>query len=146
MFSSIWGNFRCRRQTRRTGGAAGEKYRSSTWIGFDGQRRYYRSTLPQIGTAQNIDPVTGVPTRSYFAWWQWWVRDVLEQAFPIMLAAPEIHAGDLIMCFMQVADDRAGVSFVITNLTTGRAVQFSQGRATDRRGSPSRFQEQRRNG
>ena len=119
-----WGKFQVPTPNRPPGGPAGLKYHSSTWIGFDGQRRYYSSTLPQIGTAQNIDPSTGVPTRSFFAWWQWWVRDVLEQAFPIRLASPKIHAGDLIMCFMQVADDRAGVSFVITNLTTGRAVQF----------------------
>jgi hypothetical protein len=30
------------------------------------------------------------------------------------------------MCFMQVANDRAGVSFAITNLTTGSVVQFFQ--------------------
>jgi hypothetical protein len=50
----------------------------------------------------------------------------LDQAYPITLTSPTIHAGDLIMCFMQVADDRAGMSFVITNLTTGRGVQFFQ--------------------
>jgi hypothetical protein len=126
VFSSIWGKFQVPTPNQPPGGGAGEKYSSSTWIGFDGQRRYYRSTLPQIGTAQNIDPSTGVPTRSFFAWWQWWVRDVSSQRYPITLTSPTIHAGDLIMCFMQVADDRAGVSFVITNLTTGRAVQFFQ--------------------
>jgi len=127
VFSSLWGKFQVPTPNVPPGGGAGERYRSSTWIGFDGQRLYYRSTLPQFGTAQNIDPIMGVPTRSFFAWWQWWVRDVAGQAFPITLAAPTIHAGDLIMCFMQVADDRAGVSFAITNLTTGRVVQFFQG-------------------
>ena len=136
VFSSIWAKFQVPTPNLPPEGAAGEKYHSSTWIGFDGQRRYYRSTLPQIGTAQNIDPGTGVPTRSFFAWWQWWVRDVLDQAFPIKLAAPTIHAGDLIMCFMQVADDRAGVSFVITNVTTGRAVQFFQAAPLTDRGVP----------
>jgi hypothetical protein len=126
VFSSIWGKFQVPTPNLPPGGGPGVKYRSSTWIGFDGQRRYYRSTLPQFGTAQNIDPIMGVPTRSFFAWWQWWVRDVAGQANPILLVAPTIHAGDLIMCFMQVANDRAGVSFAITNLTTGRVVQFFQ--------------------
>ena len=126
VFSSIWTKFQVPTPKLPSEGAPGAKYRSSTWIGFDGQRRYYSSTLPQFGTAQNIDPVTGIPTPSFFAWWQWWVRDVAGQAIPFPLVAPTIHAGDLIMCFMQAANDRVGVSFVITNLTTGRGVQFSQ--------------------
>lgn len=138
VFSSIWGKFQVPTPNQPPGGGAGQKYRSSTWIGFDGQRRYYRSTLPQIGTAQNIDPSTstGVPTKSFFAWWQWWVRDVSNQAYPITLTSPTIHAGDLVMCFMQVADDRAGVSFVITNLTTSRAVQFFQAAPPTGAGQP----------
>lgn len=127
VFSSIWGQFQVPTPELPPGGGAGEQYHSSTWIGFDGQRRYYQSTLPQFGTAQNIDPIMGVPTRSFSAWWQWWARDITGQAFPITLTAPTIHPGDLIACFMQVANDRAGVSFVITNLTTGRVVQFFQG-------------------
>ena len=126
VFSTIWGKFQVPTPNVPAGDAPGGKYSSSTWIGFDGQRRYYQSTLPQFGTAQNIEPAAGGPTRSYFAWWQWWVRDVASQAYPITLTAPLIHAGDLIMCLMQVADDRAGVSFAITNLTTGRVVQFFQ--------------------
>jgi hypothetical protein len=136
VFSSIWGKFQVPTPNQPPGGGPGEKYRSSTWIGFDGQRRYFRSTLPQFGTAQNIDPIMGVPTKSFFAWWQWWVRDVASQAYPIKLPVPTIHAGDLIACFMQVADDRAGVSFVITNLTTGRGVQFFQGAPPQDWGQP----------
>lgn len=126
VFSTIWAKFQVPTPNVPAGDAPGGEYSSSTWIGFDGQRRYYQSTLPQFGTAQNIEQPAGGPTRSYFAWWQWWVRDVANQAYPITLTAPLIHAGDLIMCLMQVADDRAGVSFAITNLTTGRVVQFFQ--------------------
>lgn len=126
VFSSIWGKFQVPTPNQPSGDLPGETYHNSTWIGFDGQRRYYSSTLPQIGTAQNIDPNSGVPTKSFFAWWQWWVRDVPAQAFPMKLTSPTIHAGDLIMCFMQVADDRTGVSFVITNFTTNQSVQFFQ--------------------
>jgi hypothetical protein len=136
VFSSIWGKFQVPTPNQPRGGGAGEKYHSSTWIGFDGQRRYYNSTLPQIGTAQNIDPNSGVPMKSFFAWWQWWVRDVPAQAFPMTLTSPMVHAGDLIMCFMQVADDRAGMSFVITNLTANRSVQFFQAAPLTDRGQP----------
>ena len=134
IFSEIWGKFQVPTPNLPPGGGLGDKYRCSTWIGFDGQRRYLRSTLPQIGTAQNIDPVTGVPTKSFSAWWQWWVRDVI--GAPVVLASPEIHAGDLIMCFMQVANDRTEVSFAISNLTTGRVVQFSQQAPFDSAGHP----------
>ncbi|WP_271587639.1 G1 family glutamic endopeptidase [Bradyrhizobium sp. CCBAU 53415] len=126
IFSSIWGSFQVPTPKQPIGGTA-NKYRSSTWIGFDGQRRYYMSTLPQFGTAQNIDVVMGVPQPSFFAWWQWWLRTDTGQSVPVSLSAPAIHAGDLILCLMQVADDRAGVSFMMKNLTTSRVVQFSQG-------------------
>lgn len=126
VFSSIWTTFQVPTPNLPPGAKPGEKDLSSTWIGFDGQRRYYMSTLPQFGTAQNIEPNAGIPTRSFFAWWQWWVRSLGGQQLPIKIPAPKIHAGDLIMCYMQVAADRAGVSFLIMNVTTGRALQFSQ--------------------
>ena len=126
VFSTIWTKFQVPTPNLPPGATPGETDLSSTWIGFDGQRRYYMSTLPQFGTAQNIEPKMGVPTRSYFAWWQWWVRGLPNQAIPIKLPVPVIHAGDLVMCYMQVAPDRAGVSFVITNVTTGRVLQFFQ--------------------
>ncbi len=44
---------------------------SSVWIGLDGQRAYFDSSLPQIGTRQEIDE-TGAPKVT--AWYQWWVR------------------------------------------------------------------------
>jgi hypothetical protein len=136
VFSSIWGKFQVPTPNLPSGAGTGIEYHSSTWVGFDGQRQYYRSTLPQIGTAQNIDPNSGVPTKSFFAWWQWWVRNVPAQAFPMKLTSPTISAGDLIMCFVQVADDRAGVSFVITNLTTSRSVQFFQAAPLTDSGQP----------
>jgi hypothetical protein len=129
-FLSMWSQWRVPTPNLPPGGAAAGKYRSSTWIGFDGQRRYYQSSLPQIGTAQNINPVMGVPTRSYYAWWQWWVRDVAGQTF-MPLAEPKIHAGDLVSCYMQVANTRTAVSFVITNLTTGVTMPFTQGAPPD---------------
>lgn len=136
VFSSIWTKFQVPTPNPPSTDAPGGKYRSSTWIGFDGQRRYYTSTLPQFGTAQNIDPSAAGPQRSYFAWWQWWVRDDEDQAYPIKLTAPVVDAGDLIMCFMQVADDRAGMSFVIRNVTTSRVVQFFRSAPLTSKGQP----------
>lgn len=136
VFSSIWTAFQVPTPNLPPGAKPGEKDLSSTWIGFDGQRRYYMSTLPQFGTAQNIEPKMGIPTRSFYAWWQWWVRGLGSQATPIKLPAPTIHAGDLITCYMQVAADRAGVSFVITNVTTGRGLQFFQSAPAPNGGLP----------
>lgn len=133
--SSIWGKYQVPTPNKPSG-ASGDTYRSSTWIGFDGQRRYYTSTLPQFGTAQNIDPSTAGLKRSYFAWWQWWVKDDEDQAYPITLPSPVIHAGDLIMCYMQVSDDRSGVSFVIRNFSTNRAMQFFQSAPLTGKGKP----------
>jgi len=136
VFSSIWTKFQVPTPNLPPGASPGEKDLSSTWIGFDGQRRYYMSTLPQFGTAQNIEPILGIPTRSFFAWWQWWVRGLAGQAIPIKLTVPTIHPGDLIMCYMQVAADRAGVSFMITNVSTGRFLQFFQSAPASSGGLP----------
>ena len=136
VFSSVWSKFQVPTPNPPPMDPSGGEYRSSTWIGFDGQRRYYTSTLPQIGTAQNIQASAAGPKRSYFAWWQWWVRDDANQAYPIELTAPAIHAGDLVMCFMQVADNRDGMSFVISNVTTGRVLQFFQRSPLTTKGQP----------
>ena len=100
VFRTMWGKWQVPTPTLPAGGVAADKYRSSAWIGFDGQRRYYRSTLPQFGTSQIIDEATGVA--KFGAWWQWWVRGVAGQAYPIVLTSPGIHAGDLILCYMKV--------------------------------------------
>ena len=52
--------------------AVDDDYQSSTWIGLDGQRQYLDSTLPQIGTAQRVLVVGGVPTFFTSSWVQWW--------------------------------------------------------------------------
>ena len=35
-----------------------DEYKSSCWVGLDGQRAYADSTLPQIGTEQSINKVS----------------------------------------------------------------------------------------
>jgi hypothetical protein len=52
-------------------------YVCSTWIGFDGQRRYLDSSLPQIGTWQAVTLSDGgITTIEIYAWFQWWARDL----------------------------------------------------------------------
>jgi hypothetical protein len=103
------------------GGAAAldGEYRSSTWIGFDGQRRYLNSSLPQIGTAQEVSVVNGLPTRKFYAWVQWWVND--HQSLPVVLSSLPIRAHDEITCSMVVMN-RTTVRFYIKNQTTGYCV------------------------
>src|SRR5882762_694829 len=125
VFRTIWGRWRVPTPQLPPGGVAADKYRSSTWIGFDGQRRYYRSTLPQIGTAQHINEATGAP--QFSAWWQWWVRNDLGQAYPITITGFPVHAGDLIKCYMKVAKNRSKVSFLIRNVTTNQFRHFAHG-------------------
>jgi hypothetical protein len=124
VFRSIWGRWQVPTPVLPPGGVAADKYRSSTWIGFDGQRRYFRSTLPQIGTAQVIDEANGAPV--YSAWWQWWVRNDVGQAYPHTLTGFAIHAGDLIKCYMKVNKNRKKVFFLIKNFTTGQLEHFVQ--------------------
>src|SRR5258705_12575009 len=118
VFRSIWGRWQVPTPVLPPGGVAADKYRSSTWIGFDGQRRYFRSTLPQIGTAQVIDEVTGAAV--YSAWWQWWVRNDIGQAYPITLPGFAIQANDRIKCYMKVSKNRRKVFFLIKNSSTGQ--------------------------
>jgi Peptidase A4 family len=93
---------------------AGRYYRCSTWIGLDGQRRYYQSSLPQIGTEQSIDDASG--KSEFSAWWQWWVRD---HYFPPVDMGLTIHAGDVIMCNLRVVPPgRNKVRFQLRNQST----------------------------
>jgi hypothetical protein len=124
VFRSIWGRWHVPTPVLPPGGMAADKYRSSTWIGFDGQRLYFRSTLPQIGTAQVIDEVTGAP--AYSAWWQWWVRNDIGQAIPITLTHFDIQAGNRIKCYMKVSKNRKKVFFLIKNRSTGKLKHFVQ--------------------
>ncbi len=73
-----------------------DDYRSSTWIGLDGQRKYVDSTLPQIGTAQYVKRVGGVPTRTTESWVQWWPRK------PVSIYQMPVSPGDVVLAWMTV--------------------------------------------
>ena len=92
---------------------------SSTWIGLDGARSYLHSSLPQIGTAQNVVVKDGDMVREYFAWHEWWCAGHISE--PTRLDSLVIKPGDLIVCTLTV-DTLTRVIFHMKNETTGMEV------------------------
>ncbi|SED51408.1 Peptidase A4 family protein [Rhizobiales bacterium GAS188] len=101
------------------GGHVASDYRSSAWIGLDGQRSYLNSSLPQIGTTQYISVVNGQPTPTASAWWQWWESGANN---PVVDLPLEVKPGDLIMCWLIVLDLQTA-RFLIKNQTTGHMLR-----------------------
>jgi hypothetical protein len=92
-------------------------YGSSTWIGFDGQRNYRDSTLPQIGTSQYWDTAAGAPV--YRSWYQWWAKGL--NTMPQYLTLP-VAAGDVMDArITKLSDTSVRFNFrnVTQNLTLG---------------------------
>ncbi len=69
-------------------GASGTEFRSSTWIGLDGQGAYQNASLPQIGTAQEWK--NGAADAPY-AWYQWWARGMDTRPWPLSLPVQPGH-------------------------------------------------------
>jgi hypothetical protein len=92
-----------------------EDYRSSTWIGLGGHRPY--NSLPQIGTAQHLEIANGQKTETFFAWWQWWVKDRPEHHVPMPIMNFPVSPGDQILASVTVEASR-DVVFHIKNETT----------------------------
>lgn len=124
IFSSIHGAWQVPTPEQPTPAAAGIPYRSSTWIGLDGQRRYYQSSLPQIGTSQDIENTSDGLEDQYRAWWQWWARDNPNTTAPLPLPFPVIRHGDFIMASVYAEPDRKAAKFVIKNVSNGQLVRF----------------------
>jgi hypothetical protein len=98
-----------------SGTSGNPEFRSSIWIGLDGQRRYLDSSLPQIGTAQFLNAPNDPP---FSVWWQWWLRDNPITFSPVSLALP-ILPGQRMMASLRVRDE-THVDFLIENRTTGQ--------------------------
>jgi hypothetical protein len=86
-------------------------YGSSTWIGVDGQRGYFHSSLPQIGTAQYLN-LHGVLGPTYEAWVQWW--PYCPATLPLTIA------GDHTVLAWLYVWSLTEVRFVLVNLSTLR--------------------------
>ena len=102
-------------------GPPGIDYLCSNWIGLDGQRRYFDSSLPQIGTVSTLE-ANGVTTAQ--AWTQWWARGNTNTA-PLPLGLV-VAPGDQVLSVL-TALDPGTVNFVMVNLSamTAIAVQGS---------------------
>jgi hypothetical protein len=116
MFTELYGAWQVPTSAVPAGATgAVANYRSSVWIGLDGQRSYLNSSLPQIGTVQYID-VNGaqmVPKAS--TWFQWWEPHLIRPPVTLPLT---VEPGDLIACSLTVVD-HTHVKFLIKNQTTG---------------------------
>ena len=116
MFTHVVGSFSVPSLAPPTGIPGVVEFRSSTWIGLDGQRSYLNSTLPQIGTAQHLtsgNPVVQTNT----AWIQWW------PLLPFTFKNFQVNAGDRMMCWLNVVDS-THVLGVIRNLKTKQIRMF----------------------
>lgn len=102
------------------------EYRSSIWIGLDGQRRYFDSSLPQIGTAQFLNPTRDPP---FWTWCQWWLRDSPHTFLPGKLSVP-IEPRERVMASLRVLTETQ-VHCIIKNQSTGHIVIFTMDAPTD---------------
>ncbi len=93
-------------------------YTCSAWVGLDGQRRYFNSSLPQIGTWQKVTLLDdGTKEFEFFAWFQWWARDYPNNR-PYPIPHVPIAAGDRVGCIVRVWEP--SVAYVaILNFSTG---------------------------
>jgi len=115
MLTQVLGSWRVPTILAPTGKPTGALYGSSTWIGFDGQREYFDSTLPQIGTGQFLN-LPGEPGSTTKSWIQWWPRPAVTLD---MLVVP----GDLMLCWLIVVSQER-VLFIIKNQSRGPLYWF----------------------
>ena len=109
------------------GMSGSDEYRSSIWIGLDGQRRYFESSLPQLGTAQFVNaPATAPP---FHTWCQWWLRDNPQTYVPAILSVG-VAPYDRVMASLRVLSETR-VHGIIENRTTGAILPFIMDAPTD---------------
>jgi hypothetical protein len=114
-FTEVHGRWEVPAVAVSTGTSGNPEFRSSIWIGLDGQRRYLDSSLPQVGTAQFLNAPNDPP---FSVWWQWWLRNNPATFSPVTIALP-ILAHQHIMASLLVLDE-THVHFLIENRTTGQ--------------------------
>jgi hypothetical protein len=102
------------------------EYRSSIWIGLDGQRQYFDSSLPQLGTAQLVNAPDAPP---FHTWCQWWLKDNPQTYVPAILSV-EVKPGQRVMASLLVLNETR-VHGIIENRTTGEILPFFMDAPTD---------------
>ena len=119
-FLQIWGVWRVPDNLRLPPapfqGPIGIDYMCSNWIGLDGQRLYFDSSLPQIGTSSTL-PAGGGPTTAQ-AWTQWWARGNM-YAVPVPLGLG-VAPGNQVLSVLTAWDPQT-VILVMVNLSTMQA-------------------------
>jgi len=101
------------------------EYRSSIWIGLDGQRHYFDSSLPQLGTGQFVNA-----SPPFHAWCQWWLRNNCQTYVPAILSV-EVAPCQRVMASLRVLSETQ-VHGIIENRTTGEILPFTMDAPTDR--------------
>jgi len=97
------------------------EYRSSIWIGLDGKRRYFDSSLPQLGTAQFLNGPATVPP--YHTWCQWWLRDHPLTYVPAILSVG-VAPSQRVTAILRVVNETR-VHCIIKNQTTNAILPFT---------------------
>lgn len=114
VFRQVWGSWTAPTFANFVPGPGTDPYTISAWIGLDGQRTYFNSSLPQIGTTTILkSPYAGTP--QCFAWTQWWDRES-DTTLPVPIAKFPVDQGDSIACSLLVVDP-VRVWFSITNMS-----------------------------
>jgi len=111
VFRTIWGRWRRSHATAAPGGVAADKYPQLNMDRLRWAAPVLQVDAAQIGTAQHIDEATGAP--QFSAWWQWWVRNDLGQAYPITITGFPVHAGRPDQVLHEWRKNRSKVSFLI---------------------------------
>lgn len=112
----VWGSWKLPELTAPPPDPMGRPAALSMWVGLDGQRRYFESSLPQIGTTASID--SSEPPLQ--AWTQWWSRES-ETTLPVPIPNFPLNPNDRVIAAVTVLDP-VSVLFLIVNLTVDPAV------------------------
>ena len=117
-------------------GDPAKDYKVAAWIGLDGQRRYFDSSLPQVGVTSILQPDG---TRRAEAWVQWWARD--EMNIQIVVLPIPVQPGQTVACVLTVLGPQE-VACVVVNLSampvTVQAVSIIPPMAKAAGGGPAR--------
>ena len=107
----VWGFWTIPSDLRHATDDEAAECQCANWIGFDGQRRYVDSSLPQIGTTSILDPDGTIRA---FAWAQWWARrDPLTAPAPFNLP---VEPGHKVACVLSATGPHDVVG-VMVNLS-----------------------------
>ena len=122
-FLQIWGSWEVPDQLKppaaAANGASGFPYVCSNWIGLDGQRRYFNSSLPQVGTVCTLAADGSITSHG---WTQWWARDMQGNA-PVPLGL-QVDPGDDVLCVLTASDPQT-VICVMVNLSADPPVAMA---------------------